>query len=79
MTEPIRTLKGLKDVVDALYDMSGKKSDQVMIKFKTFDPKFDEHADEYQRPEAITSVEFDILNWDAVTLTIETPKKSKGA
>jgi hypothetical protein len=65
------TLKELKEIVDSLYEMSTRGSDAVMIHFKTFDSNFDENADEYQRPKKITSVEFDILNCDKITITIE--------
>lgn len=69
----------LKEIVDSLVDMSRdeKLASAIQIKFKTFDPNFDENADEYQLPETITAVEFDILNWDKVTITIETPEKDK--
>lgn len=72
------TLKELKEIVDNLYEMSEKSitSDMVEIKFKTFDSNFDLNADDYQKPEKITSVEFDILNWNSVTITIETPEKN---
>ena len=69
----------LREIVDTLVDLSEDHvlSSKIQIKFKTFDPKFEENEDEYQLPEKITAVEFDILNWDKVTITIETPKEDK--
>ena len=65
--------KQLKDIVDVLEEMIGGRIDreEFEIKFKTFDERFEENADEYQEPTDITSVEFDILNFNTATITIE--------
>jgi hypothetical protein len=69
----------LREIVDTLVELSEDhvSASKIQIKFKTFDPNFDENADKYQLPETITAVEFDILNWDKVTITIESPDEDK--
>ena len=65
--------KKLKDIVDGLDEMIGDriKREDFEINFKTFDERFEENADDYQEPTDITSVEFDILNFNKATITIE--------
>ena len=67
------TLWQLKELVDTLCDLSDghRAPTLVQVKFKTFDERFEENADEFQEPDQITSVEFDVMNWDKVTITLE--------
>jgi hypothetical protein len=67
------SLKHLKEVVDGLVEMAEGHANisNVQVKFKTFDERFEENTDEFQEPDTITAVEFDVMNWDKVTITIE--------
>lgn len=68
-------LAELKKIVDELTSMLDERDvkdfKDVQVKFKTFDERFEENADEFQEPDTITSVEVDVLKWDSVTITIE--------
>ena len=64
-------LKRIIDDVTVMVDDAGVDFKNVTIKFKTFDERFEENADEYQEPDTITAVDVDILSWKTVTITIE--------
>lgn len=67
-------LSELKKIVDDVVNMVDSQDmtlANVKVKFKTFDDRFDENADEFQEPDEITSVNLDILKWNNVTITIE--------
>jgi hypothetical protein len=67
-------LAELKKIVDDVVRMIEDKDislPHVKVRFKTFDERFEENADEFQEPNEITSVEVDVLKWNSVTITIE--------
>lgn len=71
-------LKKIVDDVTVMVDKAGVKDfKNVTIKFKTFDDRFEENADEYQEPDQITAVDVDILSWKTVTITIERNAKNE--
>jgi hypothetical protein len=71
-------LKKIVDDVTVMVDKAGIKDfKNVEIKFKTFDDRFEENADDYQEPDQITSVAVDILSWKTVTITIERNAKNE--
>ncbi len=65
------TLQDLKNMVDEMITLAKVEPSKVKIKFRTFDDQFEENADEFQLPDTITGVDFDIKNWDKATITIE--------
>lgn len=69
-------LKKIVDDVVRMIDDEDVTMANVKVKFKTFDERFEENADEFQEPNEITSVEVDVLKWNSVTITIE--RKSGG-
>lgn len=73
-------LAELKKIVDDVVYMVENQDiilANVKVKFKTFDEKFEENADEFQEPDKITSVEVDVLKWNSVTITIERKTEPK--
>lgn len=65
-------LKKIVDDVVVMVDKAGvKRLENVKIKFKTFDARFEENSDEFQEPDQITAVDVNILSWNSVTITIE--------
>lgn len=71
-------LKKIVDDVCVMVNNAGVKDlKNVTIKFKTFDDRFEENADEYQEPDQITAVAVDILSWKTTTITIERNTKNE--
>lgn len=63
--------KTINEVTKLVID-HGERLEDVKVNFETFDENFDINSDDFQRPTEITSVHLDILQFNEVTIRIET-------